>query len=85
MEMPYVWVEYNNNILVSEDAAADWLFNYRTTTATAKGVEGFPNGSWAGLYDLVGAPGTTDYFPGVVTVNAVDSVPRSWRSIGIRR
>ena len=28
--------------LVSEDAAADWLFNYRTTTATAKGVEGFP-------------------------------------------
>ena len=28
--------------LVSEDAAADWLFNYRTTTATAKGVKGFP-------------------------------------------
>ncbi len=28
--------------LVSEDAAADWLFNYRTTTATAKDVEGFP-------------------------------------------
>ena len=28
--------------LVSEDAAADWLFNYRTTTATTKGVKGFP-------------------------------------------
>ena len=28
--------------LVSEDAAADWLFSYRITTATAKGVEGFP-------------------------------------------
>ena len=28
--------------LVSEDAPADWLFNYRITTATAKGVEGFP-------------------------------------------
>ena len=37
-------------------------------------VSGRSNGSWAGLYDLVGAPGTTDYFPGVVTVNAVDSV-----------
>lgn len=36
-------------------------------------VSGRSNGSWAGLYDLVGAPGTTDYFPGVVTVNAVDS------------
>lgn len=28
--------------LVSEDAAADWLFSYRITTATVKGVEGFP-------------------------------------------
>ncbi|NMM98773.1 ABC transporter substrate-binding protein [Bifidobacterium olomucense] len=28
--------------LISEDAPADWLFNYRITTATAKGVEGFP-------------------------------------------
>ena len=27
---------------VSEDAAADWLFSYRLTTATARGVEGFP-------------------------------------------
>jgi peptide/nickel transport system substrate-binding protein len=28
--------------LVSEDAPADWLFNYRVTTAYAKGVSGFP-------------------------------------------
>ena len=28
--------------LVSKDAPADWLFNYRITTVTAKGVEGFP-------------------------------------------
>ena len=28
--------------LVSEDAPADWLFNYRVTTAWANGVEGFP-------------------------------------------
>jgi peptide/nickel transport system substrate-binding protein len=27
---------------VSQDAPADWLFNYRVTTAWAKGVEGFP-------------------------------------------
>lgn len=27
---------------VSEDAAADWLLNYRVTTAYAKGVTGFP-------------------------------------------
>ena len=27
---------------VSEDAPADWLFNYRVTTAYAKGVTGFP-------------------------------------------
>lgn len=28
--------------LISEDAPADWLFNYRITTVTAKGVQGFP-------------------------------------------
>ena len=28
--------------IVSEDAPADWLFNYRITTAWANGVEGFP-------------------------------------------
>jgi peptide/nickel transport system substrate-binding protein len=28
--------------LVSEDAPADWLFNYRVTTAYAKGISGFP-------------------------------------------
>ncbi|KFI52793.1 ABC transporter substrate-binding protein [Bifidobacterium biavatii] len=28
--------------LVSEDAPADWLFNYRVTTAWANGVSGFP-------------------------------------------
>ncbi len=28
--------------IVSEDAAADWLFNYRITTAWVNGVEGFP-------------------------------------------
>lgn len=28
--------------LVSEDAPADWLFNYRVTTAYRKGVTGFP-------------------------------------------
>lgn len=28
--------------IVSEDAPADWLFNYRITTAQANGVEGFP-------------------------------------------
>ena len=28
--------------IVSEDAAADWLFNYRVTSAWAKGVTGFP-------------------------------------------
>lgn len=27
---------------MSEDAAADWLFNYRVATAMGKGVEGFP-------------------------------------------
>ena len=28
--------------LVSEDAPADWLFNYRVTTARVKGLSGFP-------------------------------------------
>ena len=28
--------------IVSQDAAADWLFNYRVTTAMDKGVSGFP-------------------------------------------
>ena len=28
--------------MVSEDAPADWLFNYRITTAWVNGVEGFP-------------------------------------------
>lgn len=28
--------------IVSEDAAADWLFNYRITTAWVNGVDGFP-------------------------------------------
>jgi len=28
--------------IVSEDAAADWLVNFRTITAVRKGVEGFP-------------------------------------------
>ncbi|RSX54837.1 ABC transporter substrate-binding protein [Bifidobacterium dolichotidis] len=28
--------------IISEDAAADWLFNFRATTAMAKGVENFP-------------------------------------------
>ena len=34
----------NKNVtkLYNEGVAADWLFNYRITTATAKGVEGFP-------------------------------------------
>ena len=31
--------------LVSEDAPADWLFNYRITTATAKGVKDSPSTS----------------------------------------
>lgn len=41
--------------IVSEDAAADWLFNYRITTATAAGVEGFPvnlNQTLMPLYDV---------------------------------
>ncbi|EFA22574.1 ABC transporter, substrate-binding protein, family 5 [Bifidobacterium gallicum DSM 20093 = LMG 11596] len=41
--------------IISEDAAADWLFNYRVTTAMAKGVEGFPvnmNQSFMPLVDF---------------------------------
>lgn len=41
--------------LVSEDAPADWLFNYRVTTVWAKGVAGFPvnlNQTLLPLYDV---------------------------------
>ena len=41
---------------VSEDAPADWLFNYRVTTAWAKGVTGFPvnlNQTLLPLYNVV--------------------------------
>ncbi|MCH9275300.1 ABC transporter substrate-binding protein [Bifidobacterium amazonense] len=41
--------------LVSEDAPADWLFNYRVTTAWANGVSGFPvnlNQTLLPLYDV---------------------------------
>ncbi|KAB7788715.1 ABC transporter substrate-binding protein [Bifidobacterium leontopitheci] len=44
---------------VSEDAPADWLFNYRVTTAWAKGVTGFPvnlNQTLLPLYDLAYRP-----------------------------
>ncbi|MCH4209676.1 ABC transporter substrate-binding protein [Bifidobacterium sp.] len=45
--------------IVSRDAPADWLFNYRVTTAWAKGVEGFPvnlNQTLLPLYDVVYRP-----------------------------
>ncbi|OZG68098.1 ABC transporter substrate-binding protein [Bifidobacterium eulemuris] len=41
--------------LVSQDAPADWLFNYRITTAMVNGVEGFPfnmNQTLLPLYDV---------------------------------
>ena len=41
--------------IVSEDAPADWLFNYRITTAWVNGVEGFPvnlNQTQLPLWDL---------------------------------
>jgi peptide/nickel transport system substrate-binding protein len=44
---------------VSQDAPADWLFNYRVTTAWTKGVEGFPvnlNQTLLPLYDVVYRP-----------------------------
>lgn len=45
--------------IVSEDAAADWLFNYRVTTAMDKGVEGFPlnmNQTYLPLWDVTYTP-----------------------------
>ena len=42
--------------IVSSDAAADWLFNYRVTTAWRTGLEGFPvdlNQSLMPLSDLI--------------------------------
>jgi peptide/nickel transport system substrate-binding protein len=45
--------------IVSQDAPADWLFNYRVTTAWAKGVEGFPvnlNQTLLPLYNVVYRP-----------------------------
>lgn len=42
--------------IVSEDAPADWLFNYRVTTAWANGLEGFPvnlNQTVLPLYNVV--------------------------------
>ncbi|MDF7663596.1 ABC transporter substrate-binding protein [Bifidobacterium sp. ESL0763] len=44
---------------VSEDAPADWLFNYRITTAQATGVKGFPlnlNQVLLPLYDVTYTP-----------------------------
>ena len=41
--------------IVSQDAAADWLFNYRVVTASRKGVSGFPitlNQSYLPLWNL---------------------------------
>ncbi len=41
--------------IVSEDAPADWLFNYRITTAWVNGVQGFPvnlNQTQLPLWDL---------------------------------
>ncbi|MCI1644049.1 MAG: ABC transporter substrate-binding protein [Bifidobacterium crudilactis] len=41
--------------IVSQDAPADWLFNYRVTTAYARGVTGFPvnlNQSLLPLWDI---------------------------------
>ncbi|MDU2422646.1 MAG: ABC transporter substrate-binding protein [Bifidobacterium scardovii] len=45
--------------IVSEDAPADWLFNYRVTTAWANGVTGFPvnlNQTLLPLYNLAYTP-----------------------------
>ncbi len=45
--------------IVSQDAPADWLFNYRVTTASVKGVEGFPvnlNQVLLPLYNVVYRP-----------------------------
>ncbi|MDN5980137.1 MAG: ABC transporter substrate-binding protein, partial [Bifidobacterium mongoliense] len=46
--------------IVSRDAPADWLFNYRITTATVKGVQGFPvnlNQTLLPLADVTYTPG----------------------------
>nr|WP_291498416.1 ABC transporter substrate-binding protein [Actinomyces sp.] len=40
--------------LVSEDAAADWLTNFRTVTAVRQGVEGFPTDNINARLDLTG-------------------------------
>ncbi|RBP98308.1 ABC transporter substrate-binding protein [Bifidobacterium aemilianum] len=48
---------------VSQDAPADWLFNYRVTTAELKGVKGFPlnlNQTLMPLRDLTYCPGVGD-------------------------
>lgn len=45
--------------LVSEDAPADWLFNYRVTSAWVDGVDGFPvnlNQTLLPLYDVTYTP-----------------------------
>lgn len=45
--------------IVSEDAPADWLFNYRITTVEAVGVQGFPinlNQTVMPLYDVMYTP-----------------------------
>lgn len=46
--------------IVSQDAPADWLFNYRITTAYAAGVQGFPlnlNQTLMPLYNVTYTPG----------------------------
>ena len=45
---------------MSRDAPAEWLFNYRITTATVKGVQGFPvnlNQTLLPLADVTYTPG----------------------------
>ena len=45
--------------IVSEDAAADWLLNYRITTAMDKGVTGFPlnmNQTYLPLWNVAYTP-----------------------------
>jgi len=38
--------------IVSEDAAADWLTNFRTVTAVRQGIEGFPTDAINARLDL---------------------------------
>lgn len=40
--------------IVSKDAAADWLTNFRTVTAVRKGIEGFPTDQINSRLDLTG-------------------------------